>query len=340
MNFDKFIDTITGMNNELLLAACNLYNTLPNELTPLTGGHYNAVYQFPRGDAFAILRIGVEESPSEQTLGMLEWVSYLHQAGAPVTAPLVSSRGNLLEQLEHDGKRYTITAFENAVGTLAENIPPSEWSDELFQAIGKAVGKFHAISKQYQPSPRALTRPHWFDSYEVREAIELLTKSNNPAKEKLDKLLSELMQLPTDLPNYGMIHADLHFANFLILPNDQVAIIDFDDCGYGWFAMDVAMALFDILVLADPTDETEKGRIAQRFMHNYLSGYHQETELPKRWQSMLPRFLKLKELCIYSTLIDHPEIHQPESWVGRFMRRRAERIALDTPYVDIDFLNL
>jgi Ser/Thr protein kinase RdoA (MazF antagonist) len=109
---------------------------------------------------------------------------------------------------------------------------------------------------------------------------------------------------------------------------------------YGWFAMDVAMALFDVLVLYNAPSEEENQRFTHRFLTSYLSGYRQENDLSTFWLSQIPRFLKLKELCIYATLINHPEIDQPDTWVGRFMRSRTEHVAKDIPYVDIDFTTL
>jgi amicoumacin kinase len=348
------------MHPQLLSFACQLYSTSPDVLVPLSGGNSNAVYKFPlhqtahnqtsqvsktckvSGEVskFGVLRIGVEDCPPEQTLGMLEWVRFLSDKGAPVTVPLISINNRMLENLEQDGTRYTVTAFEEAEGTLAEKIPPNEWTDKLFQTIGRAAGKLHHTSLRYKPSRLGFTRPMWFDSYEVHEATKLLATTTNPAREKLAALLIELKQLPIESAVFGLIHNDLHFANFLIQPDGQVSIIDFDDCGYGWFVMDVAMALFDVLVLYHPSNEEEKERFAFRFMRTYLAGYRQEKEIPLFWQSQLPRFLKLKELCIYATLLSYNEIDPPDTWGGRFMRGRSARIASDAPYVDIDFTTL
>ncbi len=86
----------------MLTIASNLYNTSPEDLIPQSGGHANAVFQFPLmqatqvfpggevpdGKKFGILRIGVEDCPYNQTMGMLEWVNFLAHQGAPVSAPL------------------------------------------------------------------------------------------------------------------------------------------------------------------------------------------------------------------------------------------------------------
>jgi Ser/Thr protein kinase RdoA (MazF antagonist) len=338
------------MDIRLLSAACNLYQTSPEQLVSLSGGHYNEIYRFPlapamqdstgQGMQYGVLRLGVEDCPPEQTLAMLDWVSFLSEHGAPVNAPVPSIRGQLLEQQEFEGKAYTITAFEAVEGTLAERIPPADWTDELFRMIGRAAGKFHQVSKQYHPQHPGTTRPQWFEGNEIQEACEQLAKRSNTAREKLGALLQQLQRLPKDPSNYGLIHDDLHFANFLIHEDGRVTIIDFDDCAFGWFSMDVAMALFDVLVLFNAPTDKESQEFARRFMHHYLLGYRQENEFLPFWQSQIPHFLKLKEICVYTPLIGHPDINLPDSWVGRFMRGRAERIANDVPYVEIDFISL
>jgi Ser/Thr protein kinase RdoA (MazF antagonist) len=327
------------MDIQLLDLACKRYGASPEQLIPLSGGHFNAVYEFSVGTmgSSGILRIGIEDCPTEQTLGMLEWVNFLRAQGAPVSGPLKSMRGHLLERLEYNNQPYNITCFEKVSGTLAENIPPNTWTDELFHAIGRAVGQFHAISKKYQPSHAGLTRPQWYDSYEITHATSLLQNLTDPAGEKLARLLNYLVSLPQSPADYGLIHDDLHFANFLVGQGNQVTVIDFDDCGYGWFVIDVAMAVFDVMVLYNPLNDVQGQIFARRFLRSYLSGYREQNQLDPFWQAQIGHFLKLKELCIYADLIGHPDIHQPDSWVGRFMRGRAERVANDTPYIDIDF---
>ncbi len=330
------------MHPDLLSQACKIYNTSPKQLIQLSGGHYNAVYQFPltKTRKYGILRIGVEDCPPEQTLSMLDWVRYLSMHGAPVAKPILSSSGQLLEQMEFEGQRYNLTAFEKAPGILAEDIPPSEWTDGLFRSIGSTVGRLHRISVGYLPEIPDFNRPHWYDSYEIRDAVRLFANSSDPAQEKLNRVISELRYLPLDSASYGLIHEDLHFANFLILEDGRVTVFDFDDCAYGWFAMDVAMALFDVLVLYNAADEAESQRFARRFLSSYLAGYRSEYDISPFWLGQIPNFLKLKELCIYPTLVGHPDVSLPDTWVGRFMRGRAEHIINDIPYVNIVFTDL
>lgn len=41
---------------------------------------------------------------------------------------------------------------------------------------------------------------------------------------------------------FGLIHADLRLANLLV-DGELTRIIDFDDCGFGWYLHDLASAL-------------------------------------------------------------------------------------------------
>jgi Ser/Thr protein kinase RdoA (MazF antagonist) len=41
---------------------------------------------------------------------------------------------------------------------------------------------------------------------------------------------------------FGLIHADLHLDNALFW-RDDVRIIDFDDCGFGYWLYDIAVSL-------------------------------------------------------------------------------------------------
>ncbi len=63
---------------------------------------------------------------------------------------------------------------------------------------------------------------------------KLITKTR---KRLLKKLLAFEKKFPE---RQGLIHADLHFGNTLMV-GSKLGEIDFDDCGYGFFAYDLAI---------------------------------------------------------------------------------------------------
>ena len=46
----------------------------------------------------------------------------------------------------------------------------------------------------------------------------------------------------TDIDRFGLIHADMRLGNLLV-DGERVTLLDFDDCGFGWFLYDLAASL-------------------------------------------------------------------------------------------------
>jgi Ser/Thr protein kinase RdoA (MazF antagonist) len=97
--------------------------------------------------------------------------------------------------------------------------------------------------------------------------------------------------------------------------------------------MDIAVLLFDILVLYPRTDKDEFGR---NFLHNFLTGYLTENHLSIFWLEQLPRFLKLLEINIYDMVAtSYPD--NADEWVMKFMPDRKERLDNDSPYMNLNY---
>ena len=97
-----------------------------------------------------------------------------------------------------------------------------------------------------------------------------------------------------------LTHMDLHFGNFFVgIHSQRVTLFDFDDCAYGWYIMDIAMLLFDVLVVYDQPDHQQFG---QRFLTNVLRGYIPSMPDSAFWVEQLPLFLKLLEISLFITL--------------------------------------
>ena len=130
-------------------------------------------------------------------------------------------------------------------------------------------------------------------------------------------------------------HLDLYFVNFYLEQKKRrISFLDFDYCAYGWYLMDVAMLLFDILVLYREPD-TE--RFAGRFLENFLLGYNAQKALDLFWIEQLPHFLKLLEIGVYLMPYRSYKPETADQWVSSFMPGRRARIEEERAYVDLDF---
>ena len=70
-----------------------------------------------------------------------------------------------------------------------------------------------------------------------------VTREMRPLLDRVDAALwRRLAEYGQGPDRYGLIHADMRLGNLLV-DGDNVSLIDFDDCGFCWFAYDFAAAI-------------------------------------------------------------------------------------------------
>jgi Ser/Thr protein kinase RdoA (MazF antagonist) len=325
------------MNTAVLEQAARLYGIQPSDLQSLTGGHFSYVFEFIQNGKERVLRI----TPPNQDVDLLSinailaWMDYLGKHGAAVTRPVPSSSGNLIEVITLDSDQFLCVVYEKVHGELAETLSFDQWNSQLFEDLGRAVGRMHALAKRYRPIDAALTRPEWDQIGNCFNPINRLDSSQADILKRKTEMIGFIQALPKHPGDYGLIHSDLHLGNIMVdLPANRVTILDFDDCCQGWYAMDIAMTLFDILVVYPVAD---KPRFAKQFLEEYLIGYRQETDLSQFSIESLPHFLKLLEIGTYTQVYRSYASDQADAWIEKFMVGRRERIGQGIPYVELDF---
>jgi Ser/Thr protein kinase RdoA (MazF antagonist) len=315
--------------------AASRYGISELELQPLERGHFTHVYGFGRKDKNYVLRLTPPgaDTDLERQRTILGWMAYLAAHGAFTPEPLPSQSGNLVEVIPSPEGDWLAVAFTRAEGILSEELSLDQWDGRQFQMLGRSIGRIHAIARNYVPSKEE-SHPDWegggnLFGDQIQNELWL--------KERQARVLEQIQSLPKTTDAYGLIHCDLHFGNFFLdVPGQKITLIDFDDCAYGWFVMDIAVLLFDVLVLYTGNDKNEYGR---HFLRNFLTGYLAENPLSHFWLEQLPRFLKLLEINVYDMVArSYPE--DADDWVMKFMSGRKERLENDIPYADLDFEKL
>jgi Ser/Thr protein kinase RdoA (MazF antagonist) len=329
------------MVDKVVKLVAQRYGVPESQLKPLSGGHFSRVYEFAEGGETYVLRITPpnDELGVQETRAVLAWMDFLSANGASVPKPKRSNHGRLVEAVEQDGQRYVAVVFERARGVLGEALPREQWGDTLYQHIGRTVGRMHALAKRYVPPDDVPRRPQWDGIVNCFNPGQALDGSQAVVAEKQARILEIVRGLPKDEGGYGLIHTDLHFANFFVdVEAGTVTIFDFDDCAYGWYAMDIAMTLLDAVVVHAGVDRAVSAEaFAAAFMESYLRGYTAETSLSGFWASQLPHFLKLLEIGLYAQVYRGYDPSDSESWAGKFMAGRKSKIEGDVPYVEVDF---
>lgn len=308
------------------------YDIAPEHIRPLDAFE-SFIFEFERDQGASILRLSHSLRRTEDLIqGEVDWINYLADRGVSVARAVPSPAGQLVEAIDDgQGGQFLATAFVKARGVR----PWAIWTPALYKAYGRLLGRMHALAEQYRVSRPAWKRPEWDDP--IMEFVErYLPDTERPAKVRYRALLEHLHTLPRHASAYGLIHQDAHGSNFLVDEAGVITLFDFDECVYGWYANDIAIALFYIVM-----DAPDWPAFTREFMTHFLRGYRQVYSLGERWLKEIPSFLKLREIELYAVMHrDFDVEHIDDWWCERFMRERKFKIEHDVPYIEFDFESL
>lgn len=178
----------------------------------------------------------------------LAWLDHLAKKGLSVPKPVLSIKRNRVETVHvPDVGSRNCSVLEWLDGRFLEkSIKPSH----MFQ-----VGQLIADLQNNNPQGPVKSRHYWsadglvgahpkFGSIDRLSAIS--KREQNSLIKARRSVLKKLKQFEKKFPKkLGLIHADLHFGN-IVLVNKKIAAIDFDDCGYGFFAYDLVIPFLSV----------------------------------------------------------------------------------------------
>jgi Ser/Thr protein kinase RdoA (MazF antagonist) len=325
---DKRVRTL--YTPEILKEAQRRYGLQPEPATQLDGFE-SFIYMCQREGQEYVLRImhSLQRSP-ESIQGELEWIEHLAAHGVAVGRGVRSPAGDWVERIPGSEGEFVACLFEKASG---HPVKKEEYSPELFEKMGRLVGRMNSLAKTFQPSEERFRRPGW------EEELADFARRNLPASEsvavgKYDKLIEQLRALPIERESFGLVHQDVHTGNFFV-DDGRITVFDFGDCQYAWFIYDIAMALFYAVPIAHE-DETVRSESAMKFLRPFLHGYLTENKLDKSWRQYIPLFLKLREIDLYAAIHRSLDLNNLDPWCARFMAGRRERIGQDVPVLELD----
>jgi len=251
----------------------------------------------------------------------------------PAARAILSENNRLVELVDDgQGEHFLATAFVRARGGHPKR---ADWTPRFYEVYGAMMGRMHALSKRYEPDP-STWRPQWDDPI-MLEVEQFLPPSEAITVDKYRVLIAHLRALSKDADSYGLIHQDAHTGNLFVDEAGNITLFDFDDCVYGWFIYDIAMALF----YAVPFDLSGASCFTGEFMPPFLRGYRRENRLDPVWLKQLPYWLKMREIDLYAIVYRSFDVNNlDDPWVASYMEGRKQRIENDVPFIDFDFESL
>jgi Ser/Thr protein kinase RdoA (MazF antagonist) len=182
--------------------------------------------------------------------GEMIWLAALSgEAGLAVPAPVATPQGELLVRVSTPG--IPAGRIVSLMRWLDGRKPGKALSLAQFKAWGAMVARLHAFAERWQP-PEGFQRYVWdwegllggrdFDC-SVAELVEAMPQHLQEPYQVISSRAREVMEgIGKSAQMYGMVHGDMYAENILI-QKDQVIPIDFEDCGFGYYLWDIAVAL-------------------------------------------------------------------------------------------------
>lgn len=287
-------------NTELLLqtASSTLQKYgIENANIERLGGYDNVNFKVNYQDEIYVLRVRVAERHTKETVkAELIWLSALKE----------TTNLNIAKPIENlEGQFITIAALENKdtlctlMNWVEGKVPPTidSMSDKQIESIGSVMAQLHEQSKQFE-KPDNFDRTNFNGQFFQQRLDALITalEKSDLSKEELKSFktmakqaMIKLNTLTPDKTNFGLIHADFHSGNYLI-DGDKVNIIDFDNCGFGFYIYDLSLALMEL--------EESKREL-------FLTGYKSVITLP-------PAYDELNQLFLFLSFVDNLGFFAPD----------------------------
>jgi Ser/Thr protein kinase RdoA (MazF antagonist) len=261
------------------------------------------------------LRININSAKTiKNLLAEIEWVRHLNRtSGINTPTPIATLKDDFIVSAVHSESGLTLFAlmYSWLEGELIGDEPTL---DQLHE-VGKAIALLHQDSSNFLLSSQ-LELPTFDDFFWSTEDFLFSGKSKlsdaekNLLQEAHDLIMEFTRELYETSPVH-IIHADIHGWN-LMWHEDKLSIFDFDDCGYGVEAQDIAVALYYL-----DTPEQDQA---------LLAGYTSVKPLPTYSENAMKALLLHRRLLLLNYLYETKNIEEKEL-LPAYLEKSLERVS-------------
>jgi Ser/Thr protein kinase RdoA (MazF antagonist) len=223
----------------------------------------------------------------EDIMYELEVLMHLHKQGAHVSVPLLRNDNELINPVDTiEGARYVVL-FTFASGKE----PKYEHENQAIQ-YGRAVATIHSATDGFisRHSRFSLDLDHLIHA--PMKAIQPLLSDRVQDLEYIEKLYERLCSSfdALNLLNLeqGFCHGDFNGGNASFTEEGTVTFYDFDCCGFGWRAYDIAVFRWCAML-----HDQEK-----HLWNPFLQGYREVKKLKQSDLDAVPPFIAARHIWI------------------------------------------
>lgn len=222
----------------------------------------------------------------------LDWLDFLKRRGLPVSYAIPKKDGGLLGSVNApEGKRYF------ALFSYADGEQMSLTNQEHLYQCGAAMASIHAASNNYVSEyerqemnleflvdrPVAKIKRFWAE--DSRQNMDVIMTSAEEAKEEILALI-ENEEYTED--SWGPIGGDFHSSNTRFDEHNNPTFFNFDLCGPGWRAYDIATFLLNTNLMHASTDYSEA----------FFAGYYSVRQLSQNEHAAISPFLTIRRIWL------------------------------------------
>jgi Ser/Thr protein kinase RdoA (MazF antagonist) len=288
-------------HDEVAAAAVPLFGLPPEATASLCNVSENHTYRVEdpsTGRVYALRLHRPGYRTARQIQAELDWIDALRADGAVATCvPVPAPDGRFVVDVQG---RHNVVLFDWLPGVS----PDPEGDDAVagFRTLGAVSARMHAHARAWTPPP-GFDRPAWDYEHTLGAAGHWgrwqdglgMGAEERAVLERLDATIERRLEaFGRSDRRFGLVHADIRLANLLIDGGD-VWVIDFDDCGFSWFAYDFATTVSFM---------EDHPRVPE-LRDAWCEGYRSVHPLDREDEAELETFVMLRRLLLVAWIGSH-----------------------------------
>ena len=261
------------------------------------------------------LRVNINSTRTiKNMMAEIEWVRQLNRtSGINTPTPIATLKDDFIVSAVHPESGQTLSAVMYS-WLEGEEIGDEPTSDQLLE-VGTAIALLHQESSDFVLSSRSElpTFDDFFwgtEDFLFSEKSRLSVADRSLIQEAHDRIMAYTRDLYETSPVH-IIHADCHGWN-LMWHEGRVSIFDFDDCGFGVQAQDLAVALYYL-----DTPEQEQA---------LLAGYASVKPLPTYSENAMKALLLQRRLFLLNYLFETKN-QEHQEMLPAYLEKSLERVS-------------
>lgn len=260
------------------------------------------------------LRININSTRTVENMkGEIEWVRHLNRtSGIHTPTPIATLNDNYIISGFHKDSEQTLHAvmYSWLEGEELGDEPTLEQLHEVGRAIAILHQESHDFSLTSESSLPTFNDFFWgTEDYLFSNKSKLSDTDRALIKEAHDHIMKFTNELYVNSPVH-IIHADFHGWN-LMWNDNRLSIFDFDDCGFGVEAQDLAVVLYYL--------DTPEQDVA------ILNGYRSVKPLPQYSDLAMKALLLQRRLLLLNYLFETKN-QEHQEMLPAYLEKSLERV--------------